>query len=329
MSEYKFDKGVVTSYKSNFDTEKDHFSNTSYSTYKNSYLKTSGEDLVSKMASNLDSIYEKLNTGYSSIDTYWTDYMNDSDSLESSFSSLSACCSNSVVNAYLSSFIDKISSTYYSKDSKVVKFDDFYRNIKIDSSGKVIITMGNDGLTKFEKEFKKYCESQGKDVDVVCYTIDANGNYNLTTANPELKDKENELIKRCQEEGINIRVTEDVRSVDTQNEYYNSGKNVTGVSGSNYGSNHQWGIAFDVYVNTDSNTTEYDEETYERVGQIGKELGLEWGGDWKEYDTPHFQLSGYKLENEDGSTTKVLVDPDGNKYTNPGEYSESWDIDDD
>lgn len=51
---------------------------------------------------------------------------------------------------------------------------------------------------------------------------------------------------------------------------------------------HQYGIAFDIY------TTDY-----KKAGQIGKSIGLEWGGDWKGnlVDRPHFELKkGYKLK---------------------------------
>ena len=31
-------------------------------------------------------------------------------------------------------------------------------------------------------------------------------------------------------------------------------------------------------------------KVWERMGEIGKECGLNWGGDWKEKDYPHFEI---------------------------------------
>ena len=345
MSELNFDKEVVNSYKADFDSEKNSFRNSGYKTYEYGYLKTSQEPLVTKMASVLDSLYGKIDTGYSNINEYWTDYIDASDSLETSFQSFSASCSDPVVNAYLSGFIDKIDENYYATDNNVVTFDEYYKNISIDENGKVTITMGNDGLTKFEKEYKSWCEANGKEVEVVCYTLDENGNYNLTAANPELKEKENELIKRCKAEGIDITITEDTRTVDKQNECYEKGTAL--IKGDGYCSDHQWGIAFDVYVNGENGEDTYTDPKYlddwERVGEIGKELGLEWGGDWESFtDKPHFNLTGYDLTyTDDTKTAKTLSVTEETKtidgttttnvvtYDNPADFSKSWDLDDD
>lgn len=318
MSAFNYDKDIVSSYKDNFELEKNNFKNSSLNTYRYGYLKTCTDSLVSKMASNLDGLFGKIENGYTNINNYWTEYQDASDSLESSFQSFSASCSDPVVNSYLSGFIDKIKDNYYVPDNSALTFEDYYKNIKIDNTGKVTITMGNEGLTKFEKEFKNWCESQGKDVEVVCYTVDENGKYNLTIANPELKEKENELIKKCSEEGIKIRITEDTRTVDKQNDCYDNG--TSKVKGDEYGSDHQWGIAFDIYVEGENGENTYDDPKYtddwNKVGEIGKEIGLEWGGDWETFtDKPHFSLKDY-----DTKTLKT-------EYDNPGEFSDTWDKD--
>lgn len=37
-------------------------------------------------------------------------------------------------------------------------------------------------------------------------------------------------------------------------------------------------------------------DLFDRLGQIGRELGLVWGGDWKKIvDLPHFELPGWRL----------------------------------
>ena len=54
-------------------------------------------------------------------------------------------------------------------------------------------------------------------------------------------------------------------------------------------SNHNFGVAWDIGV---FKAGQYipESELYKKAGEIGKSLGLEWGGDWKTIqDEPHFQ----------------------------------------
>jgi len=65
---------------------------------------------------------------------------------------------------------------------------------------------------------------------------------------------------------------------------------------------HVWGLAYDIGIfkcdekgNAKDYITNADDPGYDTAGAIGKELGLEWGGDWKRLvDKPHFQ---YPLKN--------------------------------
>jgi len=145
------------------------------------------------------------------------------------------------------------------------------------------------------------------------YDVDEEGNVELQQVNPALSVKMNQLIDECKKEGINIRVTADLRSVDEQNNLYNSGRTddgsiVTNANGEDYGSSHQWGTAFDVVI---SGNDPYNKEKLERVGEIGKSLGLEWGGDFKEFpDMPHFELP-------QSETIK-------SEYKNPAEFADEW-----
>lgn len=60
-------------------------------------------------------------------------------------------------------------------------------------------------------------------------------------------------------------------------------------------SNHETGLAFDLGI-VDPQTGNFDwnydgNPQWNRLGEIGESLGLEWGGRWAEpYDPPHFQL---------------------------------------
>lgn len=130
---------------------------------------------------------------------------------------------------------------------------------------------------------------------------------------PELRKKVVLLIEKCKEEGISIRVTSDVRDCNEQNTYYYGG--TSNAFGSEYQSYHQWRLAFDVCIV--SNTLEgcYDKELLMRVGEIGKSLGLEWGGDWKNFvDMPHFQLKDF------GDNINYLK----KLYGNPAVFADTW-----
>lgn len=77
------------------------------------------------------------------------------------------------------------------------------------------------------------------------------------------------------------------------------GSIVTNAKGSDYSSQHQWGIAFDIAlkydVDGDGRITDdtYNNKGIKKVAKIAKskKVGLAWGGDWvSPVDTPHFYL---------------------------------------
>ena len=78
---------------------------------------------------------------------------------------------------------------------------------------------------------------------------------------------------------------------------------------------HQWGIAFDFYRADGNGAYNNTDGFFEKVGKIGKTLGLEWGGDFKSIkDLPHFQLSDW------GSTPKKLK----TDYKTPEDFFKTW-----
>jgi hypothetical protein len=153
---------------------------------------------------------------------------------------------------------------------------------------------------------------------------------NVSQLHPELKKKVVKLQKECLKAGIKIKIGECVRTVEEQNALYAKGRNgvpgpiVTKAKGTDYRSMHQWGVAFDFFLDMDvdkdgkksddvfNNAT----KLFNKVGAIGKKLGLEWGGDWKSIkDLPHFQLPDW------GSTATQLK----KKYGTPDKFKETWD----
>jgi peptidoglycan L-alanyl-D-glutamate endopeptidase CwlK len=124
-------------------------------------------------------------------------------------------------------------------------------------------------------------------------TVDARSEKNIQTLHPHVRPKARALIANAAKEGIKIIVTSGTRSYEEQNTLFAQGRTAGGLKVTNARggeSNHNFGIAFDVTV-FDGKEPKWDGPEYARVGDIGKSLGLEWGGDWSTIkDEPHFQL---------------------------------------
>lgn len=112
---------------------------------------------------------------------------------------------------------------------------------------------------------------------------------------PRLQQKIAELKQMCSGEGLILGIGECFRSVAEQDALYAQGRTapgsvVTNAPGSSYSSQHQWGIAFDFFKNVSGHA--YDDIAFfDRVGALGKSIGLGWGGDWTSpVDKPHLYL---------------------------------------
>lgn len=150
----------------------------------------------------------------------------------------------------------------------------------------------------------------------------------ITKLHPDLQVKAKKLVSECKKVGIIIEIGECLRTVAEQDALYAKGRSkpgsiVTNAKGSSYSSMHQWGVAFDIYLNMDidgdGKTSDdiYNNATkvFNKVGAIGKKLGLEWGGDWKSIkDLPHFQLPNW------GSTSSQLKA----KYKTFEAFKKTW-----
>lgn len=137
---------------------------------------------------------------------------------------------------------------------------------------------------------------------------------------PRLIEKLELLKKACEKEGLKIGIGECVRTKAEQDALYNKGRTlpgniVTNAKGSTYSSMHQWGVAFDFFRNDKKGCYDNGDGFFDRVGVIGKSLGLMWGGDWKNpVDKPHFQLPDW------GKTATVLK----KTFKTPDKFMKSW-----
>ncbi|MBQ7751835.1 MAG: M15 family metallopeptidase [Clostridia bacterium] len=137
---------------------------------------------------------------------------------------------------------------------------------------------------------------------------------------PKLQSLICDLKSACEQQGLKIGISECLRTKEEQDRLYAKGRTekgsiVTNAKGSSYSSMHQWGIAFDFYRADGNGAYNNTDGFFEKVGKIGKTLGLEWGGDFKSIkDLPHFQLSDW------GSTPKKLK----TDYKTPEDFFKTW-----
>ena len=150
----------------------------------------------------------------------------------------------------------------------------------------------------------------------------------VKTLHPDLEEKIAQLQKKCAAAGITIGIGECLRTKAEQDALYAQGRTmpgkiVTKAKGNTYSSMHQWGVAFDFYLKMDvdgdgsvsddafNNST----DLFNKVGNIGQSIGLEWGGAWKSMkDLPHFQLPNW------GSTPAKLK----RLYGTPEKFMATW-----
>lgn len=105
---------------------------------------------------------------------------------------------------------------------------------------------------------------------------------------PEVEEKARLFIEKCQIAGYNIRITSGRRTQEEQDRLYSQGRTAPGkIVTWTRKSNHITGKAFDVaFVGKDPYPKNFD---WKILGDIGKSVGLKWGGDWKTKDNPHFE----------------------------------------
>jgi peptidoglycan L-alanyl-D-glutamate endopeptidase CwlK len=134
--------------------------------------------------------------------------------------------------------------------------------------------------------------------------------------------KINALLAECKKQGLPILITEGHRTMQEQDGMYAQGRTkpgriITNCKGNTYQSPHQWGVAFDFCRNVKGREYDNSDGFFDKVGAIGKKLGLFWGGDFKTFtDKPHLQVH----ELVPGITTKALKA----KFGTPEQYKKSW-----
>lgn len=103
------------------------------------------------------------------------------------------------------------------------------------------------------------------------------------------------LLILCKDKGIDVILTSTYRDKESQDALYaqgrtTPGKKVTNAKGGQ--SMHNWRVAFDVVPVINGKAVWNDDNLWNRVGEIGESVGLEWGGRWSKFiDRPHLQFT--------------------------------------
>ena len=129
---------------------------------------------------------------------------------------------------------------------------------------------------------------------------------------PIVQAKLKQLTALVKANGLEYTITQTKRSKAQQDALYAQGRTKPGniVTNAKYPySFHCWGVAFDFVPLTNGKADWKDLNKFKKIGELGKSLGLEWGGDWASFpDRPHLQytqgktiqdfINGYKLKPE-------------------------------
>jgi len=138
----------------------------------------------------------------------------------------------------------------------------------------------------------------------------------LNKLHPWMRTKAKELIALCKANGISIIITQTLRTKSEQDVLYSQGRTKPGLKVTNAKypqSLHCWGIAFDFVPVIGGKAIWNKPEMFNRVGALGKSIGLAWGGDWTSFkDNPHFEAPNH--------TWKELQ----SKHGTPENYIKSW-----
>ncbi len=114
----------------------------------------------------------------------------------------------------------------------------------------------------------------------------------LKTLVPKAEQQARLFLQKLHDANIAARLIGGTRTYAEQDALFAQGRTKPGniVTRARGGfSNHNFAIAWDIGIFDGGDYLE-DSPLYARAGKIGRDLGLEWGGDWKTiHDEPHFQ----------------------------------------
>ena len=131
------------------------------------------------------------------------------------------------------------------------------------------------------------------------------------------------FLDLCKEAGLPVLVTETVRDDEYQRYLARMGYAAKNATRPTFHS-VKAGLAFDICKNVKGH--EYDDPSFfARCGQIGKQVGFSWGGDWKKFpDRPHFQWDNH-LKHTGSMILAGKYPPEMEEYMTQTEFNKMMD----
>jgi peptidoglycan LD-endopeptidase CwlK len=124
-------------------------------------------------------------------------------------------------------------------------------------------------------------------------------NSKLNDLHPVFRQRLIKFLKICEEHDLVVDVFEGHRSFSKQKTLYDIGRVKPGKKVTNARPGFSWhnhGLAADIVFKPKGKWSWAEKHDWETLGRLGKMSGLEWGGDWKMRDRPHFQYTnGLKI----------------------------------
>jgi len=124
----------------------------------------------------------------------------------------------------------------------------------------------------------------------------------LRQLHPIVATRGRSMVDLAAHAGLGLLVTQGLRTWEEQDALYAKGRTVPPIGKQFIVTNarggqswHNFGLAFDIVVLDSLGKSNWDTSHpgWAKAAQLGKSVGLEWGGDWKGFkDMPHFQYTG-------------------------------------
>jgi peptidoglycan L-alanyl-D-glutamate endopeptidase CwlK len=133
-------------------------------------------------------------------------------------------------------------------------------------------------------------------------TWDSHTDHRIKKLHQKVQANVKKLIILLEENlGKTVRVTSGFRSFAEQDVLFAQGRSKPGPKVTNVragGSYHNYGLAIDV-VEIKHGKAKWNNPDWEKIGELGEQLGFEWGGRWVGFtDRPHFQMTFGKMTSE-------------------------------
>jgi len=153
---------------------------------------------------------------------------------------------------------------------------------------------GKAGPITMQAIYKAVCgHPDASAAAIISRPLDERSERCIASLHPQVQPLARSLVQIAAKHGVEICVISGNRSYEEQNVLFAQGRTTAGkiVTRAQGGwSNHNFGLAFDIGV-WENGQYQPESKSYRIVGNLGKAIGLEWGGDWKSIvDEPHFEV---------------------------------------